>query len=217
MGWVLQGGHRALAAPRGPRQPGAGMGTAVAEPCPRRVPQRCAGTTGASDSSGGRARHGTGTAREDEPVQAWPQLVSPARLRCLTHPSLRLSPPFPPRLSHRAALLGEAGTVRSLPTPQLVSGNMFSSETIADGFWSGAGPEQPILVAVELSPNPESSSEQEHPGVGLGGFVSRVHLGSRRKGETLPIFALPTLLSLSQPLRVCTRWESCWASPWVLL
>lgn len=130
------GGHRALAAPRD-----AGMGTAVAQPCPRRVPQRCAGTAGASDSSGGRARHGTGTAREDEPVQAWPQLVSPARLRCLI-PSCG-SAHSSHRLSHRAAAAG-GGRHGVLPfhphrPSQLVSGSIFNSETIADGFWSGAG------------------------------------------------------------------------------
>lgn len=44
---------------------------------------------GASDSSGGRALHSKGRAREDEPVQARAHLVSALRL---PHPFLPLSP-----------------------------------------------------------------------------------------------------------------------------
>lgn len=64
------------------------------ELCPRWVPQPRAGTTGASDSSGGRALRSKGRAREDEPVQAWAHLVSPMRLRCLI-PSCRSAPVLP--------------------------------------------------------------------------------------------------------------------------
>lgn len=91
MGCVPQGGHRALGAPPGSQLGTAGVGDTSAEPRPRRVPQPCAGTAGTSDSSGGRARHGSGTAGEDEPVQAWPRLVSPP-----PHPFLQQPTP-----SHR--------------------------------------------------------------------------------------------------------------------
>lgn len=126
--------------PRGPSW--RGTGAPPGEPCPRRVPQPCAGTTGASDSSGGRARHGTGTAREEEPVQAWPQLVSPARLRCCLIPSC--SPPFPPRLSQSPELLLPGGGTMCFPShphrpSEPVPGNICNPESIPDGFGSGAG------------------------------------------------------------------------------
>lgn len=73
----------------------------------------------------------------------------------------------------------------------LVPSSIFNSDNVPDGFWSRAGAWQcpratgslvlssawhqgsscSLLVPVKLSPNPESSPAQEHPGLALGGFV----------------------------------------------